>query len=75
MQQAAKCESGLGATTEMPGLVLLQCLLARSSVWECDIRVNMCAALRRKCEFAVKVGVVFIYLFIIYLQTGVGEEV
>lgn len=59
----------------MLGSVLLQLLLALASVWECDIRVNMCAAPLRKCEFAVKVGVVFIYLFIIYLQIGVGEEV
>lgn len=48
----------------MLGSVLLQLLLALASVWECDIRVNMCAAPLRKCEFAVKVGVVFIYLFI-----------
>lgn len=36
-------------------------LLAIASVWECDIRVNMCAAPPRMCEFAVKVGVLFFF--------------
>lgn len=29
----------------------------------CDIRVNMCAAPPRMCEFAVKVGVLFFFFF------------
>ena len=41
------------------------------SVWECDIRVNMCAALLGMCEFAVFVGRFFFF----FLQGVVGEEV
>lgn len=40
-------------------------------MWECDIRVNMCAAPLRMCEFAVIVG----GFFFSFLQGGVGEEV
>lgn len=49
------------------GFGSIAALLALTSVWECDIRVNMCAALLRKCEFAVQVGVVFIYIYIFLL--------